>query len=157
MVVTGSADVGNSFLAPTTAGGPVLGGMLTNADGSMAQSPQMVHVIVPRGDYEIIDGSWDVVGLRGTGSKDLVIEGCDVPEYRVIPGTASSAARNRHDPGAQRRSTSCRGRACSLRAARTELLANADYFWDFAERGEAATFERRAQDWRPRCARRSAR
>ncbi|MDN5758934.1 MAG: hydroxylase [Tomitella sp.] len=61
-----------------------LGGMLTNADGSMPAEPKMVHVIVPRGDYEIIDGSWDVVGLRGTGSKDLVIEGATVPEYRFM-------------------------------------------------------------------------
>ncbi len=31
-------------------------------------------MIIPRTDYEIIEDSWDVVGLRGTGSKDLVIE-----------------------------------------------------------------------------------
>lgn len=61
-----------------------LGGMLADAEGTMLNPPQMVHVIVPRGDYEIIEDSWDVVGLRGTGSKDLVIEGCDVPEYRVM-------------------------------------------------------------------------
>ncbi|WP_182347118.1 acyl-CoA dehydrogenase family protein [Tomitella gaofuii] len=61
-----------------------LGGMLTEADGSMPAEPQMVHVIIPRKDYEIIDGSWDVVGLRGTGSKDLVIKDAVVPDYRFM-------------------------------------------------------------------------
>ncbi|GAA4804223.1 acyl-CoA dehydrogenase family protein [Tomitella cavernea] len=61
-----------------------LGGLLTNPDGSMPAEPQMVHVIVPRTDYEIIDDSWDVVGLRGTGSKDLVIKDAVVPEYRFM-------------------------------------------------------------------------
>src|SRR5699024_12376477 len=40
--------------------------------------------IVPEGDYESIEDSWSVVGLRGTGSEDLVIEGATVPEYRFM-------------------------------------------------------------------------
>lgn len=172
-----------------------LGGMLANPDGSMAQPPQMVHVIVPRGDYEIVRDSWDVVGLRGTGSKDLVIEGCDVPEYRVMTwedvsggegqarsgrtetlyrmpwsnmfplgitsatvGICEGLLRLANDYQADRidaNGTSVKGDpytmyqfgelTADLRAARTELLDNADFFWDLTERGESATFAQRAQ------------
>lgn len=61
-----------------------LGGFIGNPDGSMAMPPQMVHVIIPRSEYEIVEDSWDVVGLRGTGSKDLVIKDTFIPEYRVM-------------------------------------------------------------------------
>ena len=43
-----------------------------------------LHVMLPRGDYEIVDDSWNVMGLEGTGSKDIVIEDAFVPEYRTI-------------------------------------------------------------------------
>lgn len=76
-----------------------LGGMLGNPDGMMAQPPQMVHVIVPRGDYEIVDDSWDVVGLRGTGSKDLVISGCTVPRYRVMTWEDVSSGEGQKNSG----------------------------------------------------------
>ena len=38
--------------------------------------------LVPRQDYEIID-TWHVMGLQGTGSKDIVVEDTFVPEYRT--------------------------------------------------------------------------
>lgn len=41
------------------------------------------HVLVPRPDYRIED-VWDVVGLRGTGSNDIIIEDVFVPEHRVM-------------------------------------------------------------------------
>ncbi|MEE4191275.1 MAG: acyl-CoA dehydrogenase family protein [Halieaceae bacterium] len=37
--------------------------------------------LVPIEDYEIVD-NWDVVGLQGTGSHDVVMEDVFVPEYR---------------------------------------------------------------------------
>lgn len=37
--------------------------------------------LVPRPDYEI-DDTWHVAGLKGTGSKDIVMEQAFVPEYR---------------------------------------------------------------------------
>ncbi|MGH3099059.1 MAG: acyl-CoA dehydrogenase family protein, partial [Streptosporangiales bacterium] len=55
-----------------------------DADGNQLQPPQSVHVILPRADYEIVEDSWDVVGLRGTGSKDITVADAFVPEYRVI-------------------------------------------------------------------------
>ena len=50
----------------------------------MEMPPRMLLVIIPRTDYEIIEDSWDVMGLRGTGSKDLVVKDAYVPDYRVM-------------------------------------------------------------------------
>jgi 3-hydroxy-9,10-secoandrosta-1,3,5(10)-triene-9,17-dione monooxygenase len=38
--------------------------------------------LVPIEDYEIAD-NWDVVGLQGTGSHDIVVDDVFVPEYRT--------------------------------------------------------------------------
>lgn len=38
--------------------------------------------LVPIGDYDIAD-NWDVVGLQGTGSHDIVVDDVFVPEYRT--------------------------------------------------------------------------
>jgi 3-hydroxy-9,10-secoandrosta-1,3,5(10)-triene-9,17-dione monooxygenase len=48
--------------------------------------PQILHMILPRRDYEIVDDSWDVVGLRGTGSKDVIVRDAFVPAYRTMDG-----------------------------------------------------------------------
>ena len=40
-------------------------------------------VLVPRSDFEIVD-KWFVSGLRGTGSKDIVVEDAFVPAHRVL-------------------------------------------------------------------------
>lgn len=41
------------------------------------------HVLVPRADYRI-DDVWDVIGLRGTGSNDVIVEDAFVPAHRVL-------------------------------------------------------------------------
>ncbi|MBP0085021.1 hydroxylase, partial [Rhodococcus hoagii] len=51
-----------------------LGAWLADDEGRMVMPPTGLHVIIPRTDYEIIEDSWDVVGLRGTGSKDVVVK-----------------------------------------------------------------------------------
>jgi len=38
--------------------------------------------LVPIEDYEIVD-NWDVVGLQGTGSHDIVVDDAFVPEHRT--------------------------------------------------------------------------
>jgi 3-hydroxy-9,10-secoandrosta-1,3,5(10)-triene-9,17-dione monooxygenase len=38
--------------------------------------------LLPISDYQIVD-NWDVVGLQGTGSHDIVVEDVFVPEYRT--------------------------------------------------------------------------
>lgn len=62
-----------------------LGAFMGDEEGNRLQPPISYHVILPRADYEIIEDSWDVVGLRGTGSKDIVVKDAFVPDYRVIP------------------------------------------------------------------------
>lgn len=42
------------------------------------------HVMVPRADMEL-DDTWHTLGMRGTGSKDLVVDGAFIPEHRVVP------------------------------------------------------------------------
>ena len=42
-----------------------------------------VWVLVPRSDYEISD-TWFVSGLKGTGSKDIVIKDVSVPQHRIL-------------------------------------------------------------------------
>tara|TARA_B100001179_G_scaffold227571_1_gene210344 strand:+ start:384 stop:1589 length:1206 start_codon:yes stop_codon:yes gene_type:complete len=39
-------------------------------------------VLIPREDYEIVD-NWYVYGLKGTGSKRIVVKEAFVPEYRI--------------------------------------------------------------------------
>ncbi len=43
----------------------------------------LVHVVVPRADLEV-DDTWHVMGLAGTGSKDIVAHGVFVPSHRAI-------------------------------------------------------------------------
>jgi 3-hydroxy-9,10-secoandrosta-1,3,5(10)-triene-9,17-dione monooxygenase len=42
-----------------------------------------VHVVVPRSEIQV-DDTWQVLGMRGTGSKDLVANGVFVPAHRTI-------------------------------------------------------------------------
>jgi alkylation response protein AidB-like acyl-CoA dehydrogenase len=46
--------------------------------------PRVLHVVLPRADYTIVDDSWDVIGLSGTGSKDVIVNGAFIPDYRTI-------------------------------------------------------------------------
>jgi 3-hydroxy-9,10-secoandrosta-1,3,5(10)-triene-9,17-dione monooxygenase len=62
-----------------------LGGMLGDAEGKAIMPPTQFHVILPRSSYEIVEDSWDVVGLKGTGSKDVIVKDAFVPDYRVLP------------------------------------------------------------------------
>lgn len=64
----------------------ILGAMLGDEQGNVQTPPTMLHVILPRSSYEIVDESWDVVGLRGTGSKDIIVRDAAVPGYRVMNG-----------------------------------------------------------------------
>lgn len=72
----------------------VIGALVGDETGAPAQPFQSLHVMLPRSDYEIIEDSWNVVGLQGTGSKDVVVNGAFIPDYRaidaakVIDGTA---------------------------------------------------------------------
>jgi 3-hydroxy-9,10-secoandrosta-1,3,5(10)-triene-9,17-dione monooxygenase len=65
----------------------ILGAMLGDEKGIPLMPPQMLHMILPRKDYEIVEDSWNVVGLRGTGSKDVIVKDAFVPTYRTMDAT----------------------------------------------------------------------
>ncbi|UUZ59288.1 3-hydroxy-9,10-secoandrosta-1,3,5(10)-triene-9,17-dione monooxygenase oxygenase subunit [Nocardioides sp. B-3] len=54
----------------------LLGGLVFNEDGNVVDFKTFM---IPRRDYEILD-VWNVVGLRGTGSNDIVVTDVFVPE-----------------------------------------------------------------------------
>jgi 3-hydroxy-9,10-secoandrosta-1,3,5(10)-triene-9,17-dione monooxygenase len=54
----------------------LLGGLVFNTEGQVVDFRTFM---VPREDYEIVD-VWDMVGLRGTGSNDIVVDDVFVPE-----------------------------------------------------------------------------
>jgi len=55
-----------------------LGGLIFNP----GQPPEYRTFLLPRSDFEVID-TWHVMGLKGTGSKDIVVKDVFVPEYRT--------------------------------------------------------------------------
>jgi 3-hydroxy-9,10-secoandrosta-1,3,5(10)-triene-9,17-dione monooxygenase len=58
-----------------------LGAMLPVPGGNGQLEPGTL--LLPIEDYEIIEDSWQVGGLRGTGSKDIVVENAFIPHYRT--------------------------------------------------------------------------
>jgi 3-hydroxy-9,10-secoandrosta-1,3,5(10)-triene-9,17-dione monooxygenase len=62
----------------------ILGGVVVEENASPDSFPDLRHFILPRSDYEIVEDSWHVMGLTGTGSKDIRIDGSFVPEYRTV-------------------------------------------------------------------------
>lgn len=58
----------------------LLGGLIFPADGK--GPPEYRTFLVPRSDFEVID-TWHVMGLKGTGSKDIVVKDAFVPEHRT--------------------------------------------------------------------------
>jgi 3-hydroxy-9,10-secoandrosta-1,3,5(10)-triene-9,17-dione monooxygenase len=61
----------------------LLGGIVLDADGKPVDFRTF---LLPARDYQI-DDVWDTVGLRGTGSNDIVVDGALVPEYRSLSFT----------------------------------------------------------------------
>lgn len=57
-----------------------LGGMVPPANEG--EAPDYRTFLVPLGDYEIVD-NWNVSGLEGTGSHDIVVKDAFVPEHRT--------------------------------------------------------------------------
>lgn len=57
-----------------------LGGLLPKKDGSGGL--EHCTFLLPRSDFQIVP-NWDVLGLRGTGSHDIVVENAFVPAHRT--------------------------------------------------------------------------
>lgn len=60
----------------------ILGGLMVDDDGAVID-PEPHNFVLPRADYEIHHDSWDVLGLRGSGSKDVSVHDAFIPDYRV--------------------------------------------------------------------------
>ncbi|MFI7008833.1 3-hydroxy-9,10-secoandrosta-1,3,5(10)-triene-9,17-dione monooxygenase oxygenase subunit [Streptomyces sp. NPDC050145] len=58
----------------------LLGGLVTNAEGVPVD---MRTFLIPCSEYAIED-VWDTIGLRGTGSNDIVVDNVFVPEHRAL-------------------------------------------------------------------------
>ncbi|MFD8975636.1 3-hydroxy-9,10-secoandrosta-1,3,5(10)-triene-9,17-dione monooxygenase oxygenase subunit [Streptomyces sp. NPDC059593] len=58
----------------------LLGGLVTDAEG---RPVDMRTFLVPSADYRV-DDVWDPVGLRGSGSNDIVVEDAFVPDHRTL-------------------------------------------------------------------------
>jgi 3-hydroxy-9,10-secoandrosta-1,3,5(10)-triene-9,17-dione monooxygenase len=61
-----------------------LGALVGGPDGKPVMPPKSMHVVLPRADYTIVEDSWDVIGLSGTGSKDIIVKDAFIPAYRTI-------------------------------------------------------------------------
>lgn len=57
-----------------------LGGIVPPSETN--PNPDYRTFLVPKSDYEILD-TWHTFGLKGTGSKDIVVKDAFVPEYRT--------------------------------------------------------------------------
>jgi 3-hydroxy-9,10-secoandrosta-1,3,5(10)-triene-9,17-dione monooxygenase len=57
-----------------------LGGLIIGEEGTPVDFRTF---LLPRADYEIED-VWDTIGLRGTGSNDIIVKDAFVPEYRTL-------------------------------------------------------------------------
>lgn len=68
----------------------LLGSLIFGENGP----PEMRTFLLPRSDYEIIDGTWDVFGLQGTGSLDIVVDNAFIPEYRTHKASDGFACTN---------------------------------------------------------------
>jgi 3-hydroxy-9,10-secoandrosta-1,3,5(10)-triene-9,17-dione monooxygenase len=50
--------------------------------GGLTAAGDYCTFLLPRADFEIVD-AWRVMGLKGTGSQDIVVKDVFVPDYRV--------------------------------------------------------------------------
>ena len=74
-------------------------GFLRGGEGGGARR---VHLaVLPRRDYAIVD-DWHTAGMRGTGTKTILVEDAFVPEHRVESQQAMASGGSR-GPGADRR------------------------------------------------------
>lgn len=58
----------------------LLGAIITGSEGKPVD---FITVLLPRSDYRI-EEVWDVIGLRGTASNDIVVDKIFVPDYRTL-------------------------------------------------------------------------
>ncbi len=67
----------------------LLGALVMGPEG---KPTDFLTILLPRADYAL-DDVWDVVGLRGTGSNDIVVQDVFVPVHRTLSFNDVSALR----------------------------------------------------------------
>ena len=67
----------------------LLGGLIFNE----GQPPEYRTFLVPRSDFRVED-TWHTMGLKGTGSNDIIVEDAFVPEYRTHKAADGFAGTN---------------------------------------------------------------
>ncbi|WP_116366524.1 acyl-CoA dehydrogenase family protein [Parahaliea mediterranea] len=60
----------------------MLGGIVPDAESGAMDMKNFRTFLLPAADYRI-EENWDVIGLKGTGSHDVVVEDAFVPAYRT--------------------------------------------------------------------------
>ena len=81
-------DVGTHFI-----------GMALAAPEKEGDPPEPIQVILERGQFEIVD-DWKVMGMQGTGSKQVRARNAFVPSHRTVP-TMGSARGSQAVPAAR--------------------------------------------------------
>jgi alkylation response protein AidB-like acyl-CoA dehydrogenase len=59
-------------------------GLLVPLPGEDGAPPELHVVLVPKEAFSIDHASWNVIGMRGTGSKDISLKPTFVPEHRWL-------------------------------------------------------------------------
>ena len=124
-------------------------GFMLGDDASAGEMATDFIGVVDYDDCEIID-NWDVLGLRGTGSKRVVVEDVFVPEHRTIDLDLPARRAARRGPHGARRPDLPRGRDRRAHLQRRPRRLRS------APRGACSTSTRRAcASARRRCCRSS--
>lgn len=61
----------------------ILGGIVPAAQDAPPGPPDMRNFVIHKDDFEIVE-NWDVLGLKATGSHDIIVKDVFVPERRVF-------------------------------------------------------------------------
>jgi 3-hydroxy-9,10-secoandrosta-1,3,5(10)-triene-9,17-dione monooxygenase len=61
----------------------LLGALIWPEGGPGSGPPDMRTFLLPRSDYQVIEGTWETFGLQGTGSFDILVDRAFVPEHRT--------------------------------------------------------------------------
>ena len=131
VIVSGAGtESGSSFVFPQTTATPVDGGYVINGHKIFATNSDIadsvtVFLKIPDGDgwwrsgmaivlrgAEGMDvrGNWDAMGMRGSGSHDIVFTDCFVPARDGVPRRARRRVRHRRMAGARRHQLRARRR-----------------------------------------------
>ena len=107
--------------------------------GDAATRGPKVHIVMPRADIEV-DDTWHVLGLRGSGSKDLVAKGVFVPAHRAIDTRTLFAGASPHSTNHPSNLYKLSAESMLSMSVATAVLGSAKYaLAQFIERTEERT------------------